>query len=314
MTTLFSRTIQLLIILLIAAPYGASAQSHTRGSLRGWLGGALSQQINALGPVAPTTFPIPILYGVSVGDLSPNFGDPRDGGSRSHKGEDIMATKGMPIVSPVSGVILRTTTGESEGNTVYEAIAGGYTLVYMHLDRFAEGVTSGTVVQPGSLIGYVGNTGNASGGAAHLHLEVHDASGSAVDPMPFLTQEFTADQKSAFLAAIMTQTADPSGLASLTGVRAASTHATVSVAPGSLPLLRDLSIGMTGEDVRALQVFLNARGFTVALQGAGSPGNETSYFGPATRAAVARFQSSRSVSPAVGYVGPLTRAALSLVS
>src|SRR5690606_7842118 len=43
---------------------------------------------------------IPILFGVTVSDLAPNFGDPRDGGGRTHEGLDIMAPEGTPIVSP----------------------------------------------------------------------------------------------------------------------------------------------------------------------------------------------------------------------
>lgn len=53
---------------------------------------------------------------------------------------------------------------------------------------------------------------------------------------------------------------------------------------------RTMSLGSTGIEVKNLQLFLNARGFTVATSGAGSPGKETSYFGPATREAVRRFQ------------------------
>jgi peptidoglycan hydrolase-like protein with peptidoglycan-binding domain len=75
-------------------------------------------------------------------------------------------------------------------------------------------------------------------------------------------------------------------------------------------LTRDLYRGMSGEDVRTLQGLLNTKGYTVALTGAGSPGNETIYFGPATEAAVIRFQIAHGISPAVGYVGPITRAAL----
>lgn len=71
---------------------------------------------------------------------------------------------------------------------------------------------------------------------------------------------------------------------------------------------RDLEYGARNEDVRTLQQFLNNRGFTVAESGGGSPGNETMFFGPATQSALARFQSSHNVSPAVGYYGPVTRA------
>ncbi len=70
---------------------------------------------------------------------------------------------------------------------------------------------------------------------------------------------------------------------------------------------RDLTLGSTGEDVRNLQKFLNSNGFTVATTGAGSPGNESDYFGPATQNALARYQAANGISPASGYFGPLTR-------
>ena len=70
---------------------------------------------------------------------------------------------------------------------------------------------------------------------------------------------------------------------------------------------RDLTIGMQGEDVRQLQVFLNAHGAVIATAGAGSPGQETDYFGPATQAALAKFQAVHGITPAGGYFGPKTR-------
>jgi peptidoglycan hydrolase-like protein with peptidoglycan-binding domain len=54
--------------------------------------------------------------------------------------------------------------------------------------------------------------------------------------------------------------------------------------------IRTLKIGSTGADVKALQVFLNTHGFTIATSGNGSLGHETTYYGPATAAAVSRFQ------------------------
>jgi hypothetical protein len=71
---------------------------------------------------------------------------------------------------------------------------------------------------------------------------------------------------------------------------------------------RNLTIGARGEDVKQLQIFLNANGFAIASAGAGSPGSETTTFGPATRSALARYQASKGIAPAAGYFGPTTRA------
>jgi hypothetical protein len=51
-----------------------------------------------------------------------------------------------------------------------------------------------------------------------------------------------------------------------------------------------LEFGAQGEDVRALQQFLNCEGFSLASSGSGSPGDETIYFVDRTRAALIRFQ------------------------
>ena len=72
----------------------------------------------------------------------------------------------------------------------------------------------------------------------------------------------------------------------------------------------DLELGSSHACVRSLQVRLNALGFAVATTGPGSVGLETSYFGPATRSALARFQTSEGISPAAGYFGPRTRAVI----
>lgn len=73
---------------------------------------------------------------------------------------------------------------------------------------------------------------------------------------------------------------------------------------------RDLEAGIVGDDVKALQVFLNTNGYIVAKSGAGSLGNETTRFGPATKAALVKFQKAKGIVPAAGYFGPKTRAAV----
>ena len=70
---------------------------------------------------------------------------------------------------------------------------------------------------------------------------------------------------------------------------------------------RDLKVGSTGDDVKALQVWLNTHGYQVAASGPGSPGSETTMYGNATKAAVAKFQTANGISPAAGYFGPKTR-------
>ena len=70
----------------------------------------------------------------------------------------------------------------------------------------------------------------------------------------------------------------------------------------------NLSLGMTSPQVKALQEFLNAKGYTVATSGTGSPGKESTYFGPATQSALIKFQKAQKITPAEGFFGPLTRA------
>ena len=55
-------------------------------------------------------------------------------------------------------------------------------------------------------------------------------------------------------------------------------------------------------------------GFTVAKTGAGSPGKETTKFGPATQAALVSFQKTKKISPATGYYGSKTRTAMKVFS
>lgn len=92
----------------------------------------------------------------------------------------------------------------------------------------------------------------------------------------------------------------------------ASTGGTTVVS--STTFTRNLTIGSKGDDVKALQQWLNASGYAVATGGAaGSPGNETTYFGNATRAALAKYQAAKGITPPAGYFGPITRTQIASV-
>ncbi len=81
----------------------------------------------------------------------------------------------------------------------------------------------------------------------------------------------------------------------------------VSAADVQCTFTRDLALGDTGEDIRCLQKYLNGAGFTVATEGVGSPGNETSLYREKTVEAVKKWQTARGISPATGTFGPLSR-------
>jgi murein DD-endopeptidase MepM/ murein hydrolase activator NlpD len=218
----------------------------------------VQEKINELSDTAEYPMVIPVLFGVAVRNLSQNFGDPRSGG-RLHEGQDIMAVKGTPIISPTSAVVIRVGVGSGEGNYVYTANPGGETFVYMHLDRIGEGVVRGAVLEKGSLIGYVGNTGNASGGAAHLHMEIHNSDGVPMSAYPRLTIEATLADKMEYLSDIFTQTTDSAALAQflISHFRSNFTEAQAAGIPLPKPItdiLAPVSTGSTlldGDLVRA---------------------------------------------------------------
>ena len=78
--------------------------------------------------------------------------------------------------------------------------------------------------------------------------------------------------------------------------------------PEQQTLTRNLTIGSQGNDVKQLQQYLNQNNCPVAATGAGSPGQESTYFGQKTQQAVICYQQKHNITPAQGYVGPQTRA------
>ena len=113
------------------------------------------------------------------------FGAPRSGG-RSHEGNDIFAPRGTALLASENGVIANMGTGTLGGIKLWVYGESGTRYYYAHLQAYAPGITEGTVVRAGDVVGYVGDSGNAVGTPPHLHYEIHPGGGDAIDPYPLL--------------------------------------------------------------------------------------------------------------------------------
>lgn len=131
----------------------------------------------------PTALPVPV-QGVRARQVADTFGAAR-GSDRTHQGVDIFAPRGTPVVSTTRGVVVAVREGGLGGRQVWVLGPGRERHYYAHLDDWADGLATGQVVQPGSVLGFVGTTGNAQGTPPHLHYGIYGAQG-AYDPLPLL--------------------------------------------------------------------------------------------------------------------------------
>lgn len=113
-----------------------------------------------------------------------DWGFPRSGG-RTHKGTDIFNSWNAPMVAVADGTIT-VRTGGLGGNALYVNADYGTRYYYAHLSSFANGISNGVRVSKGQVIGYNGDSGNATGGAPHLHFGIIPPGGSWVNPFPTL--------------------------------------------------------------------------------------------------------------------------------
>jgi murein DD-endopeptidase MepM/ murein hydrolase activator NlpD len=112
--------------------------------------------------------------------FSNDWGAPRGGGRRRHRGNDIFAPMGSAAAAVVSGRISRLGSGGLGGLSVYLFGDDGNEYYYAHMQSFK--VSQGQRVSAGQTIATVGNTGNARGGAPHIHFEIHPGGGGAINP------------------------------------------------------------------------------------------------------------------------------------
>ncbi len=117
-----------------------------------------------------------------------DWGFPRSGG-RTHKGTDVFASYGQKVFAVADGVVsLRS--GGLGGTILWLTADYGVAFYYAHLSGYAPGLGSGQRVVRGQEIAYNGDSGNARGGAPHLHFQIHPGgrSSSPVNPYPTLSR------------------------------------------------------------------------------------------------------------------------------
>ena len=134
-----------------------------------------------------------------------DFGDAR--GQGRHEGIDIVAPKKSLAVAAEAGKVKFWTTSARAGCMLYLYGASGTTYLYIHLNNdltmandnrgrcapgiaYAPGLKSGQAVAAGEPVGFVGDSGDANGIAAHLHFEVHPGNGAAASPFTPLNRAY----------------------------------------------------------------------------------------------------------------------------
>jgi hypothetical protein len=130
-----------------------------------------------------------------------DFGDPR--GGMSHQGNDITAVKKSVAVAVEGGKVSFWTSSSRAGCMLYLYGRSGTMYQYIHLNNdrtmrndnrgkcvagtaYAKKLKNGARVKAGQPIGFVGDSGDANGIAAHLHFEIHPHGGHAVSPYRYL--------------------------------------------------------------------------------------------------------------------------------
>lgn len=135
--------------------------------------------------------------------FSNDWGDARSGG-RSHRGTDIMAEKHSAVVAVADGFVTKIDDSPRSGYYVRITHQDGWQSWYMHLNNDTPGTDDGKggpeaaypadlevdmFVPAGTVIGYVGDSGNAEGAGSHTHFELHNGR-RAVNPYPFLADAY----------------------------------------------------------------------------------------------------------------------------
>lgn len=147
-------------------------------------------------PINQRTLGMPVAN-MRLSDMQNTFNQARPG-ERRHEATDIVASRGTPVLAVEDGTIQKLFLSQAGGKTVYQFDSSEhYCYYYAHLDGYAADLKQGQQVRRGDVIGYVGSTGNASGGSPHLHFgitligpEKHWWGGTPIDPYPLLRASY----------------------------------------------------------------------------------------------------------------------------
>lgn len=131
--------------------------------------------------------------GVTPARLIDTYAASRSEG-RTHNAIDIMAPQGTPVVAATDGTVVKLRDSNKGGITLYQLDASGQLVYYYaHLMSYANGITEGKQIKRGEVIGYVGDTGNATPGNYHLHFGISKPDspgkwygGTPINPFPLL--------------------------------------------------------------------------------------------------------------------------------
>ena len=129
--------------------------------------------------------------GVRVSQVADTYGAPR-AGNRTHDGVDIFAPRGTPVRAAAPGFVYRIDDLSLGGLSVTVVGDGGARYFYTHFDSVPESLREGQRVETDTVIGYVGNSGNAASTPPHLHFGVYLGEPEnlcawrPIDPLPLL--------------------------------------------------------------------------------------------------------------------------------
>lgn len=239
-------------------------------------------------------------------------GDAKHQKRGGHKGIDIFAPKGTPLVACTNGKIVKIGYTKTGGNRVTIEDNNGISYYYAHMDNINPSLKKGDLVSSGDFLGTVGDSGNAKGTHPHLHFSIYDRRGynrGNIDPWPMLQKTMGGISKINTLGPKMLDNKE---------IQDILTDFNFNNLPKDIKIFdilknqdnRDLiSRGSKGEGVKEFQEILVNLGYDLGEYGLNKDGIDGK-FGPKTKEAVKQFQKDQGLK-VDGIIGIETATALS---